>query len=668
MTITYQVQVDTQRNNTFGASIDDISAYVISMNWRNGMSSAYEEVAPPARAMIMLDNSGREFNTEATGSQLLANNAFATWSSDNPSSWTVTGESGSNPAVSQTGANVGQGGGGTGAANFYTTGTAVSISQSILTSGSSYRVTLSLSFVDSAQPGGIAIYNNTTRISPIYHVAGYYTFNFNATHTSFRIETTGACNCTIDEITVYAIPVYAVISNGMLLRIRYDTGGGYSQYFIGRITSIAPVVDPQSGQIQGQSVTLTVEDPMLELLDLEYAPELLEDVRVDEVLTNIFQDAITPWPYASSGWLLGIQGASELGQTTILHNTAFTSFDTGQTSFTYVGDAADRGSGVSAQGYIRDLLAAEGGGRFFWDGRAGAFAFHSRHRDPLNTVNSGTYTDASFVTVQPVFGTDLVNDITINYQARSVGDPETVIWTLKNTPMRLSGNSKRTITAQYTAVGDDKLRIGAKDYVPPVRGIDLIADTQENGEGQDATSQIEINIEWGATSAKVTYTNTNGGDIYIISAQLRATPLTARDETYTAQNGDSIRKYARRPAPPMDIRLLNDRNFVEQLGIHTVNKLGEPFTRFESVSFIVKSATQETMATARTIGNVIAVTESWTGHSRSYVLVGEEHTYAAGAANTHTVRWILKPLDTVKYWILGVVGRSELDRTTLLAL
>jgi hypothetical protein len=166
----------------------------------------------------------------------------------------------------------------------------------------------------------------------------------------------------------------------------------------------------------------------------------------------------------------------------------------------------------------------------------------------------------------------------------------------------------------------------------------------------------------------VTFTSISTEEIYVTTAQLRATPIISIDENVNALNGQSMRQYQRAPAQPMDIRLLDDRDFAEQLALYTVNKFGSPINRLESVSFIVNGSTYETMATARLIGDRIVVSEAWSGHSLNYVIVGEEHSYAAGAAQAHRVRWILKPIDREKYWILGTSGRGELDITTILAL
>lgn len=84
--------------------------------------------------------------TDATsvGSELLANAGFTSWTADNPNSWTLTGESGADPAVSQSDPT---GIVGTGAAKWTNT-TAGSfspaITQAVLTTGHIYEVGLNI--------------------------------------------------------------------------------------------------------------------------------------------------------------------------------------------------------------------------------------------------------------------------------------------------------------------------------------------------------------------------------------------------------------------------------------------------------------------------------------------------------------------------------------------
>lgn len=88
-----------------------------------------------------------EFN-QSLGAELLTNGDFSAWSGDNPTGWTVSGESGSDPELTERapgnahGDAVGVGG----AANFYSTATTSQprISQAVLTVNKYYSVTFEI--------------------------------------------------------------------------------------------------------------------------------------------------------------------------------------------------------------------------------------------------------------------------------------------------------------------------------------------------------------------------------------------------------------------------------------------------------------------------------------------------------------------------------------------
>ena len=59
--------------------------------------------------------------------ELITNGDFAAWTGDDPDNWTIIGESGSDPEVSEVGSDEGHGGASTGSCNIYTTGASIYI-------------------------------------------------------------------------------------------------------------------------------------------------------------------------------------------------------------------------------------------------------------------------------------------------------------------------------------------------------------------------------------------------------------------------------------------------------------------------------------------------------------------------------------------------------------
>lgn len=680
--IDWQVQIDTRRDGTFGASIDDITEYVVSMDWANGFTNAkeptaYDGVAPPARLTLVLDNSGKEFNPETLGSELIVNGDFASWTSDNPNSWTVTGESGTNPEVSQVSSTQLHNGTGTGSCNLYSaTSSTVSIAQTVLTVGTTYRVTLRVTAYREVTglPGGLYIYNGSDIVGYLIKATGTYTFYFNATSTQFRLETYRGVDITIDDVSVRASSLYGrLLVPGLFVRVRGTYSSVTYNFFHGVIAhndGIVLTTNPQAGNVQQVAVKLKVEDAMHKLLDAEYIPPLLTNATADDAIQAMFDGGIIRWPYPAEGTLLDTPGTDVLGVTAALFSHDLLTLETGQTTFEYLGDLADKtGRGVSAQTYIRDLLAAEAGGRFWWEARENRFIFHNRHHDANLTTVDASFTGANFTDVSVSFADDVVNEIMLNFTSRKVGTPGSVVWDYKEVPFQLKRGDTRTFNARYVDPNNDKARVGVRDGIVPQANIDYIANYAEAGNQENLSTQVLMSVEFGATAAKVSLQAVGNNNLWIQKLQLRGTPFIWNDEQIVVSDSASIAAYHYSPAPPKNIRLLTDADFADQLARYWLAKFSQPIYRVTSVSFKVpnSNATQANMAVLRAIGDRISITESWSNHSGDYIIVGEKHK-VGNAGYDHDVTWFLKPVTRETFYILGVTGRNELDSTNKLGL
>jgi hypothetical protein len=520
-TAVYSVQVDIDRDSTYGHAKSDLTPYVRAMSWNNGMSSPYQEVAPPARLSITLDNSSGAFDPENTG-------------------------------------------------------------------------------------------------------AAYYD----------------------------------LLKKGTLVRVQATYSATTYTLFIGKLSMIT--VEPG---VYGRDATLQAADLMTELLDAEYVPPLQTNATTDEVLEALFASGIIALPYATDYWVLGVSGYSELGSTTILLGAAdMIDFDTGKTTLSYAGDNAGTEQGVSAQGFIRDVVAAECGGRFFFNGRTGKFTFHSRHHDVNYTIDD-TLTSARIDRMTYTVQDDIVNRVTINYQPRRLGDVASVVWELDE-PITLPPGVTKVITARYRDPDNESAHVGVIDPLPPAAGTDYIA--YQTGTNTVITSLLSITPNWGGSSAKLQLTNGSGNlSMDVRTLRLRGTPLISHNkqsvESFDANSYVTYGLYDR----TLTLRLVDDVELAQNYADSIVAQFGHGVARVTSVSFNAnKDAARMALAMDCAPGTYITITDSSTSHDADYVVVGERHSVTAGGEHTHEVTLTLKPLARAQYWILGVSGFSELGSTT----
>lgn len=696
--IRYQLLIDSLYTGNFAAPIDDITNYVIGqITWQAGMQRPYDEVADPARLTFSLTNANGEFNRETVGAELLANGNFASWTGGNPDGWTVTGESGSDPEVSQVGADASHGGSGTGSANLYSTGTTLSISQGgILTVGRTYVVTLSFkTLVEST--GAVVLYNGTTQISPLYHNIGDYTVVFNATADSISVQTYGACDTTLTSVSIKQTALYRMIQKGMLVKLNAIYNNTTYPQITVRITAATFALGLNNNPV----MNVTAEDPMLRLLDKEFEPEVFVSETVTiydrgvpiatyqsshdilDPIQSMFDSGIISWPYQRSYWVLGSQGSSELGLTTYLFSEESTgSLQVPRDSYAIIGDLGDRGHGVNAQTYLRDLIGMEAGGRFYFNPRTHSFDFINRHSDAIFTAGTldpaiavaATFDDDDLDSVDYKYGEDLVNRATLHYSLRTVGGAGSVIWSASQLPILLKANSDpKTINASYFDSTITTKRIAATDYIFPIANTDIIANVLYDGSGDNVSAAISVAVDFKAGSAKIILSNPTAQDCYVRTLQLRGTPLLQSDEVVTSVSADSLRDFDEYPRA-IEVRMLDDTDFAQSYADYITYKFKSPLNRLESITFnslnnskTIAAAVQMSYASIfDTLNARIAVNLPVYNHNAEYFVVGERRTITIGGNHPQMVTLILKPQARERYWILGRTGYSELGSSTYL--
>lgn len=441
---------------------------------------------------------------------------------------------------------------------------------------------------------------------------------------------------------------------GVLVRLRATWGGTTRTLWTGKVTQIAAVPGRYANESGGwHAVNITAEDPMGELLTVEYAPRLLLDARTDEAIRALFDAGVFVYPYSKSALMLD---SGRLDVERLWDASGMLSLDTGETVLAWAGDNLDQGRGVSGQTYLREAVAAEAGGRFFWDGRTGKFAFHNRYRDAPRTPDAtlgGEYLAGAVA----AFGKELANIVTVQYEPRAIGTPNTLLWEI-DAPFTLRSGEERVLTARYRDVTVKDAKVSALSVLPIQVG-DIVANEQSSAKakktdpgpppGRDVSAQMNTFVEAKASSAKVTVKNPLGVSVQVTTLKLRGTPLTtyARDEAM-AMDGASIRDYDKREALIV-MRAIDDAEFAAGLaGVHLARRK-RAVNRWEKatlkVGWLMSGAEEDFVQgqiVQRTVGDRVRLSDAWSGHDAQYIIVGEAHRLDARTC-IHETTWTLKP-------------------------
>jgi hypothetical protein len=340
--------------------------------------------------------------------------------------------------------------------------------------------------------------------------------------------------------------------------------------------------------------------------------------------------------------------------------------DTGLDVFAYA--FHDIGGGVKALGLIKDI--AVDAYAFVVMRGDGTFLARNRHTRGEGTT-TGAFTDATLqgftapssleqatnlvrVTITPPTIDPSPTSVLYADQAvRSIGAGQTSeFWVTYSDP--------ETATATL---------IGGLDVVTPLVGTDYAGNTQADGLGSDASTDLVVTMTDFGSSALMSVANIGAATVHLVNGlgapflQMRGRGVYLKgSQTYEAS---SMQAYGVRPTT-IDLRYQDDPQVAQSYADFVEAQRHSLMDQPQTVAFTVQGVSaQMTHALAREPGDVITVTETMTGYSDVNAVI---HGIDLTILPKGTVAWRarLAPVAPFEAWRLGVTGHTELGQTTVL--
>ena len=458
---------------------------------------------------------------------------------------------------------------------------------------------------------------------------------------------------------VSAATLYGLLRPGLWVRVQYVYSATTYVRYYGRIQT---PVRYAGGRYGPHIISITAADDMPALDAHDYAPALARNTTVDTQLLAALESGALVDTYYEDVWVLG---ASLLGTNTRLPKLADrATFETGVETLAFVGAFSGTAAGSTAGQYIRELVASERGGRFFWDAPTGKYTFFNRHHGLTTLTSSRTITGADIQQADISYGGNLVNKVFVNYALLKEGAAGGVVWSYDNLPLRLKAGDVREFKVQYRDATNDALRVAAVDPILPVAGTDYVAYIDEGGTGAVMTTHVSAAATFGANDALLTISNSASVDVYLTTLQLRATPLTALDGQQASDvDAASISTNGYFPLQ-LNIPWINESEHAESYAHWLTLQFKDAATRFNALTVLAEASEASALtALDADVGDLITVQEDWANHNATYFVMGKSHMDSGTA---HYCTLYLRPSATVKGWILAQVGRGELGTNTYL--
>lgn len=437
---------------------------------------------------------------------------------------------------------------------------------------------------------------------------------------------------------------YGLLHPGRLIRVRTTWNGTTVTMTELRITD---VMESFGEYLPNPIVQLVCMDKMKELLQFEYFPELQQDVRVDEVLTKIHQTAQVVWPNNRAYFFID---QDSIDGTQTIYELDDIDFDEARTTLDWVGDHLGQKRDGNAQRLIRDVLKAEVFGMYFFQPRTGLYRFLNRHHSKNASVVTTLRTDTSKPTAAQTsngrnpYGMGPLNKLTLTYKPRATGTPASVLYESDNVPITLQPNKTRAIRGKFFDPNNDDARVGGVDVIDPVAGLDIIANTESDGSGDDVSDILPVSWVITGSSIEYTFTNLTSEKIYVTTLRVRGTPLISyQEETVEARNDDSF--YAYDGFEASDSLILGDGDMVQSIADMMVSLFAEPKKTIDRLSLVVTASNAAILQTL-TIGDKVTVQNSDETHDKDYIIMGEQHRLDV-AQGKHEVHYVTRAVDAM---------------------
>ena len=437
----------------------------------------------------------------------------------------------------------------------------------------------------------------------------------------------------------YYSPNHANVRSGFAIgaaaRLKMTYAGSVRYKWTGFVQSIAPEA--------GQYMTRRTEVRCVDWLDIATnsktsLTEISSNQRADQGISTLI------------GGMMDLPAASSLAA--------------GQDSFPVIFDTArDEKTAVLAE--MSKLVISELGYLYLKgdETTGGVLTFEDRHAR-IKTGSSTASMNASMAGMTVMRDRAHVkNRIRANVYPRELSAAASILFSLQSKPLvPLSGSIE--IEGRYTDPDNRGVtRIGGASMITPASSTDFTMNSASDGTGTDRTANFTVTASLGGNAARYHIVN-GAADAYITKLQARGRFYIIREPTTSEKSSAcSISDFGENVLD-FDMAYQDDPIVADDAANAILSSWKDPVTEVTGLEFI--GNTNDALMTQgllREPGDRITLVEAATGLDKDFFIQGAE--IEVGARDILKFRWFLTPSDATNYWVLGIVGRSEMGITTI---
>ena len=343
------------------------------------------------------------------------------------------------------------------------------------------------------------------------------------------------------------------------------------------------------------------------------------------------------------------------------------SLATGQDSFPTIFDSSrDESTAITTE--LSRLVMSELGFLYIKGNSAsgGELVFEDRHTRAKYGAAAASMGNACLTFFNVERSTrNIFNKVKAEVNPREIDTAASVLFTLQSTPL-VAQSGSIIIEGRYTdPIQRGTLRIGGTSMVDSASDVDFKMWTASDGSGTDLTGTFSVTTCYGGNTVRYEISNDGIQAGYITLLQARGIAIAIREPSISEKlDQSSIDTYGE-SVLKINMPYQEDALIADDAATALLSSWKSPVSMGKKAEFIANTS-DDLMSNALLYepGDKITIIEAVTGIDLDYFINGIE--FSIDKNELLKVSWILTPASLVNYWILGVVGASELGETTIL--
>jgi len=423
---------------------------------------------------------------------------------------------------------------------------------------------------------------------------------------------------------------------GARLRIESIDKGRVQRHF----TGIISWVEPEAGTQGKKRATIHLQDilPWLESSQARLPPQV--DVRADEVIAALLDSVPLRRARIAGFCIIDAAGYNDIDSVRIFPPQQIAMrLQPGKSRFAYVGDWWDETTTVREA--IAEMAASERGK--FYINSAGEPVFLNRHHS-LVQRRIAAQIDDSMVAMRYSYGDDRLNRVYLRMRPRSIGLPQSLLWTFTG-ELRFAAGKELRMTLRPLDDKGEPVGVLALD-----RLVSRFRIARAGGATVSENVVAEA-LQINTNTVEIRLSNRRREALFLTSLQLYGQVISHSTMLeVVAEDALGVHLHGVKQAT-LELPALSDIETAQAFVDYELALRKSPRGTVQSLQLDLRQG--PLLARQASLFDRIRISERQTGHiAHDYFIIAEQHEVSAGGQQ-HKVTWTLEPADAARFVLIN---------------